>query len=97
LTKIILATSLLEVHFLTPYVVHAFEGSAIYHHIYRHQLTALSAGFLFAYFKSSDGMLHVEASTTIQAPRARVVEIYQDYYTSINSWRRSCMITLGSR
>jgi Polyketide cyclase / dehydrase and lipid transport len=43
-------------------------------------LTALSAVFLLAYFKRSDGMLHVEASTTIQAPRTRVVEIYQDYY-----------------
>jgi hypothetical protein len=42
-------------------------------------LTALSAGLSFAYLKRSDGMLHVETSTMIQAPRTRVVEIYQDY------------------
>ena len=29
--------------------------------------------------KWSDGMLHVETSTTIQAPQTRVVEIYKDY------------------
>ena len=29
--------------------------------------------------KRSDGMLHVETSTTIQAPKTRVVEIYNDY------------------
>ena len=42
-------------------------------------LMVLSAGFFFAYLKRSDGVLHVEASTTIEAPQPRVVEIYQDY------------------
>src|SRR5215510_9548677 len=42
-------------------------------------LTALSAGLSLAHLKRSDGMLHVETSTTIQAPQPRVVEIYQDY------------------
>jgi hypothetical protein len=42
-------------------------------------LFALSAGLSLAYLKRSDGMLHVETSTMIQAPRTRVVEIYQDY------------------
>jgi hypothetical protein len=42
-------------------------------------LTALSAGLSFAQLKRSDGMLHVETSTMIQAPQTRVVEIYQDY------------------
>ena len=42
-------------------------------------LTAFSAGLLLAYLKESNGVLHVEASTTIRAPRTRVVEIYQDY------------------
>ena len=39
----------------------------------------LVVAVLFAYLKSWDGVLHVEASTTIQAPQPRVVEIYQDY------------------
>src|SRR5215475_9911488 len=39
----------------------------------------LAVAVLFAYLKSWDGVLHVEASTTIQAPQPRVVEIYQDY------------------
>jgi Polyketide cyclase / dehydrase and lipid transport len=42
-------------------------------------LTALSAELLFAYLKSRDRVLHVEASTTIKASQTRVVEIYQDY------------------
>ena len=42
-------------------------------------LTALSAGLSFAYLKRGDGKLHVETSTMIQAPRTRVVDIYQDY------------------
>ena|SRR5215510_10418284 len=42
-------------------------------------LIVLSAGFLFAYLKRCDGVLHVEASTTIKAPRTNVVEIYEDY------------------
>ena len=41
--------------------------------------SVLSAGFLFAYLKRCDGVLHVEASTTIKAPRTNVVEIYEDY------------------
>ena len=42
-------------------------------------LTAVSAGLLLAYLKEGNGVLHVEASTTIRAPRTRVVEIYLDY------------------